>query len=122
MPAIDSAVLPCIVQIGFAGSRSLFAIDDEALESQFRGWARQGGGRYFSANSQEGLSESLQEALQIPFVAYDSAGTAVSEGVVGGEPVELEQGFYRVVVQSSPPKAFAKVEVSGEQNVTLEVN
>jgi len=99
-----------------------FAIDDDALEAQFEGWARQGGGRYFSAKSQEGLSDSLKGALQIPFTVYDAGGTVVGEGVVGGDPLELEQGFYRVVVQTSPPRTFDKVEVPGEQEVQLNLN
>ena len=99
-----------------------FAIDDDALESQFKSWADLGGGRYFSAKSQEGLSESLREALQIPYTIYDSAGATVGEGVVGGEPQELEQGFYRVVVQSSPPRTFEKVEVPGERHVELKLD
>ena len=99
-----------------------FAIDDAALEAQFKSWADLGGGRYFSANSQEGLGESLKEALQIPYAIYDSTGTLVTEGVVGGEPLELEQGFYRVVVQSSPPKIFEKVEVTGEKHVELKLD
>ena len=59
------------------------AIDDAALESQFKRWANLGGGRYFAANSQEGLSQSLQEALQVPDTVYDSAGATVGDGVVG---------------------------------------
>ena len=33
-----------------------------------------------------------------------------------------DKGFYRVVVQTSPPKTVSKVEVPGEKNVQLEVN
>jgi von Willebrand factor type A domain len=99
-----------------------FAIDDATLEAQFKSWAGLGGGRYFSANSQAGLSESLMEALQIPYAVYDSAGTLVAEGVVGGEPQDLEQGFYRVVVKSSPTKTFEKIEVSGEKHVEVRLN
>jgi hypothetical protein len=99
-----------------------FAIDDNNLEAQFEGWAELGGGRYFSADSQEGLSESLEQALQIPFTVYDIGGTVVDQGVVGGDPLELEQGFYRVVVKTSPPKTFPKVEIPGDQEIQLEVN
>lgn len=99
-----------------------FAIDDATLEAQFKSWADLGGGRYFSANSQEGLSEALKEALQIPFTVYDSAGSLVAEGVVGGEPQKLEQGFYHVVVQSTPPQTFEDVEVAGEKHVEVKLN
>jgi len=97
-----------------------FAIDDTELEAKFESWAKLGGGRYFSASSQEGLSDALQLALQVPYTVYDSGGTIAGEGVVGGEPVELEQGFYRVVVQTSPPRTFQKIEVTGEQEQLLE--
>jgi hypothetical protein len=96
-----------------------FAIEDDALEAQFESWSELGGGRYFSARSEEGLSEALEEALRVPYAVYDAGGTLVSEGVVGGDPLELEAGYYRVVVQSSPPKTFAEVEVPGEKKVVL---
>ncbi len=98
-----------------------FAIDDVDLASQFESWARLGGGRYFSASSEEGLSEALKGALQTPFAVYDTGGTLVGEGVVGGDSIELDQGFYRVVVQTSPPQTFSKVEVPGEREVQIEL-
>jgi len=98
-----------------------FAIDDTGLESQFKSWAELGGGRYFSAKNQEGLSESLKEALQIPYSVYDQSGSLVAAGVVGGEPLELEQGLYRVVVTTSPPQVFDPVDVPGEQEVSLQL-
>ncbi len=97
-----------------------FAIDDDALETQFESWAKQGGGRYFSANSQEGLSDALKLALQVPFTVYDTGGTVAGEGVVGGDPVELEQGFYRVVIETSPPQVFSEVEITGEKEKLIE--
>jgi Mg-chelatase subunit ChlD len=97
-----------------------FAIDDAELEVQFQSWAKLGGGRYFSASSQEGLSDALQLALQVPYSVYDSGGNISGEGVVGGESVELEQGFYRVVVHTSPPRTFQQVEITGEQERLIE--
>ena len=97
-----------------------FAIDDEALEAQFETWAKLGGGRYFSAKNQEGLSRSLGEALRAPFSVYDIGGTLVAEGVVGGDSIDLEQGTYRVVVQTSPQRTFDRVEIPGEKDVVLE--
>lgn len=98
-----------------------FAIDDDELESQFQSWAELGGGRYFSAKNQEGLSESLKEALQIPYSVYDQSGSLVAAGVVGGESLELGQGLYRVVVATSPPQIFDPVDVPGEQEVSLKL-
>jgi len=99
-----------------------FAIDDAALESQFQSWAELGGGRYFSAKNQQGLSQALEVALKIPYSVYDQSGSLVAEGEVGGDPLELEAGFYRVSVATSPPKIFDKVEIPGEEQVTLELS
>jgi Mg-chelatase subunit ChlD len=97
-----------------------FAIDDAGLEAQFQDWAKLGSGRYFSANSQEGLSDALLLALKIPYTIYDSSGAKTGEGVVGGEAVELEQGFYRVVVHTTPVQTFQDVEITGEQEQLIE--
>jgi Mg-chelatase subunit ChlD len=98
-----------------------FAIDDATLESQFQSWAELGGGRYFSAKNQQGLSQALEVALKIPYSVYDQNGSLVAEGEVGGAPLELEAGFYRVSVATSPAKIFDKVEIPGEEQVTLEL-
>jgi hypothetical protein len=99
-----------------------FAIGDKELESQFADWAKLGGGRYFSANNQQGLDAAIQEALQVPFTVFDQAGEPVATGLVDGEPIELEQGFYRVEVASGPPQQFEKVEVTGGDSVTLQLD
>jgi hypothetical protein len=96
-----------------------FAIDDPELEAQFAAWAELGGGRYFSVQDQEGLSGALATALQLPFTVHDQAGSIVAEGVVGGAPVELEQGLYRVEAATSPPQVFERVEIPGEKETTI---
>ena len=72
------------------GCLSFLDID---LEGQFRIWAKLGGGRYFSAHDQEGLSQSFAEALQIPYSVYDQTGSLIAEGLVDGDPLEIEAGF-----------------------------
>jgi len=98
-----------------------FAIDDVELAAQFKSWAELGGGRYFAANNQEGLSGALGEALKVSYTVYDQGGNEVATGQVGGEAVELAQGFYRVVVHALPQQTFDKVEVRAEAEVALEV-
>ena len=98
-----------------------FAIDDADLAAQFESWAALGGGRYFAANDQGGLSAALEEALRVPFTVYDQGGNEVAAGQVGAEPVELERGVYRVVVNTAPPRTFEEVEVHGEDEITLEL-
>jgi hypothetical protein len=98
-----------------------FAIGDEALARQFEAWARAGGGRYFDAADPEGLRDALAAALAIPFTVWNSAGEQVAEGVVGGEPVPLPAGFYRVQLGTGRGTSYEKVEVVGEKTRRLTV-
>ena len=88
-----------------------FAIDDVALAAQFEAWAQAGNGRYFAADDEEGLDDAILAALKVPFTVYDGGGNEVTIGQVGGEPVELEQGVYRVVVSTVPRTIFESVDV-----------
>lgn len=99
-----------------------FAIDDAALEAQFAEWAALGDGRYFSAQDETGLTEAVESALQIPYSVFDSGGTMVAEGLVGGEPLKLAQGVYRVAVKTGPQRIFEDVEVQGEDDVVLRLD
>jgi hypothetical protein len=96
-----------------------FAIDDVELAAQFEAWAELGGGRYFAANDPEDLSDALEVALRVLFTVYDQGGNEVAVGEVGGDPVELEQGVYRVVVNTAERRIFDAVEVQGESDVEL---
>lgn len=98
-----------------------FALNDEQLEGQFAAWAELGGGRYFTANDAAGLSDALADALRVPFVVYDRAGVEIAGGAVDGAKLELPSGIYRVLVQSSPPQVFERVEVHGGAAVGLQL-
>jgi len=74
-----------------------------------------------AANDQAGLSDALGEALQVSFTVYDQGGNEVATGQVGAAPVELEQGYYRVVVHSLPQQAFDKVEIQSGGERLLEL-
>ena len=96
-----------------------FAIDDAELKRQFEGWAEQGGGKYFDASDEDSLNQSVSHALRTPYIVYDQAGERVAEGVVGGEAIELDAGFYRVKVAGSSAKEFERIEVVGEKELIL---
>jgi len=98
-----------------------FAIDNEELSDQFESWAESGGGRYFSAEDQGGLSDALKSALRIPFTVYDQDGNEIATGEVDGEPLELERGRYRVLVRTSPPRTFDEVILQGDDLRSLQM-
>lgn len=116
-----AAVLEALAERGFETSLNIvgFAIDDAELTGRFRAWAELGGGRYLAADDAAGLSEAIEAALRLPFVVYDQGGNQVALGQVGGEPVTLDQGIYRVVVRSRPQRTFDRVEVSGGTGVSV---
>jgi hypothetical protein len=99
-----------------------FAINDEDLAAQFESWAEAGGGRYFAADNEGGLSTAIRDALKVPFTVYDQGGNEVAAGQVGGEAVILERGFYTVQIRTQPPQKFQDVEVLGEDQVVLKLD
>ena len=115
------AVIEALRDKGFNVSLNIvgFAIDDVELAAQFESWAELGGGRYLGASDQAGLSEAIEQALWTSYTVYDQGGNEIAIGEVGGEPVELERGNYRVIVNSVPKKTFDKVTLQGEDNVSL---
>ncbi|MDH3532485.1 MAG: VWA domain-containing protein, partial [Gammaproteobacteria bacterium] len=96
-----------------------FAIDDAELAAQFESWAELGGGRYLGASDAADLSVAIEQALRIAYTVYDRGGNEVATGVVGGEPLKIERGLYRVVVNSAPKQSFDGVTLQGEDTVTL---
>ena len=96
-----------------------FAIDDDALKSDFETWADLGGGRYFDAHSADELSDAVSEALRPKFQILDATGTVVADGTVNTEPIEIPPGRYTVKVLTSPLQTFEDVEIESEQILEL---
>ena len=98
-----------------------FALEDPALKADMESWAAAGGGVFFDAQDQESLLAGIAAALRAPFRVYDRDGALVARGVVGGAPVELPAGTYRVEVLAEPPATFEAVEVAPGEGVVVEV-
>jgi hypothetical protein len=118
-----AAVIAALQEKGFEVNLNIvgFAIDDNDLAAQFETWAQAGGGRYFAADDEGGLSEAIESALSIPFTVYDQNGNEVASGQVGGAAVELERGVYHVTVQGGAPQQFENVQISGDDEVILKL-
>jgi hypothetical protein len=96
-----------------------FAIDDAKLKDTFRDWAKAGHGQYFDAQSSQELSTALAVAVSppAPFKVVGPGGTVVATGVVGGDPVSVAPGIYRVEIEGAAPTQFEGV-VVGEGKTT----
>ncbi len=95
------------VQISIVG----FAIEDSELKATFEQWATLGGGSYFDASSAEELARSLRTVISGPFRVLDDTGAVVAKGVIGGAPVILPAGSYRVETIAANPRVIEAVVV-----------
>jgi len=99
------------------------AIADETLKRQFRKWATLGGGAYFDASNVKALREGVGKALHVPvpFTVLDANGKAVAQGVIGGKPVEVPAGRYRIRISAQPDRVAEVTVVSGK-TVTISLS
>jgi hypothetical protein len=97
------------------------ALDDEELKERMARWAAVGGGVFFDAQDQAGLSAGMAAALRAPFRVFDDGGEQVGQGIVGDAPVTVEPGTYRVEVLSEPPIVMEDLEVPPASGVQLTV-
>ncbi|KAA9134038.1 VWA domain-containing protein [Marinihelvus fidelis] len=119
-----AAVVESLREKGFNVTLNIvgFAIDEPELAAQFEAWATAGGGRYFGAADQAGLSGALAQALRVPFRVLDAGGNEVASGQVGGDAVELEPGIYRVIVATEPAQVFEDITVLGEDQQDIVID
>lgn len=118
------AAIRSLVEAGFDTTVNIvgFALDDEVLKARMASWAEAGGGVFFDAQDQTGLSAAIGAILRAPFRVYDEEGALVGEGVVGDTPVTLPMGTYRVEVLADPEViTFEDVRVGTGEAVRLEV-
>ena len=92
-----------------------FAIDDKALKEQFTHWASLTGGQYFDAASSKELGQSVNDALRTPYTVFNAHGEQVAKGTVGGKPVSLPEGVYRIKIDSDPVRIVERVGLTGGQ-------
>jgi hypothetical protein len=92
-----------------------FDIGDEAASTTLREIARVGNGSYFDAQDMAGLTDSLQEAVKLGYRVLNEAGDVIMIGLVGGAPVELPVGNYRVLLDSAGAAEVGAEVVPGGQ-------
>lgn len=98
-----------------------FAINDEDLKQQFSDWAELGGGEYLDAGEAGELEQAMRQALRIPFRVVDAAGDTVAAGFVGGEPVEVPPGGYRVIVERADGDVAEDIDLAPGDAHTIEL-
>lgn len=94
-----------------------FAIADPVLAQTFESWAQIGNGRYIDAGDAGELNRAVSEAVLPTFDVIDRGGAVVASGQVGGVPVSLPPGSYRVVVHTVPERQLEVVVEPGQPTV-----
>jgi hypothetical protein len=101
-----------------------FGVTDPAVQKDLSGFAQAGGGRFYSAQSGQALSDALLIAavVKFPYAVFDMAGTKVAEGEAGWPADELPPGEYKVVVKAGTKEIVApKVRVTLGQQTTVKI-
>lgn len=99
-----------------------FALVSKSLKRTFVALAEAGGGQFYDAADGESLAEVLSAAVRAAFVVKDADGQVVARGVVGGAPLSLAAGKYRVEVATAPPQEFDDVEVRDDEARVLSLS
>jgi hypothetical protein len=94
-----------------------FDIGGQSTE-RLREIARIGNGSYFDAGDAKALRSALLEAVQLSYQLLDEQGEFVVSGTVGGAPVSVPAGKYRLRLSAARP-IEADVVVSADGMLTL---
>ncbi|MFV9506969.1 MAG: VWA domain-containing protein [Oscillochloridaceae bacterium umkhey_bin13] len=97
-----------------------FDIGDEVLSGRLREIAEVGRGSYFDASDADALTSALEEAVQLSFTVIDEEGTVRGNGLVGGAPLRLPVGIYRIVLDSDDP-VETTVEIIADELTLLQL-
>jgi hypothetical protein len=118
------AAIASLLEGGFDVNLNIvgFALDDEELKARMAEWAEAGAGSYFDAGGAADLDAAVASALRAPFRVYLAGGDElVDSGTVGGQPLSVEPGTYRVEVLLDPVVIFEDVIVEGGTAVSVEL-
>jgi hypothetical protein len=94
---------------------------DRQTRRVIRKLADLGGGSYFDARDPDELQRAIAVAVSAPYEVRDEAGALVATGTVGGDPVDVPPGRYRIVVLTDPEAIFEAVVVASGQAVELQL-
>lgn len=78
-----------------------FDVDKES-HSQLKEIADAGSGQFHQASDANELVTALRTSLGARFEVRDATGKVVARGVTGAKQLQLNEGYYRVVIRSDP--------------------
>ena len=99
-----------------------FDIKEAAARAELESIAKSTEGTYLDAKDSQELLSSLEQALQIEYEILDEKGDVVSKGFVGGEPVRITEGPYklRLLVEPEPLEITVTVKPGQKSSFVLQ--
>jgi len=112
-PALKEAGLD--LQVNIVG----FDIKEVEARKQLEAIATSTGGIYLDAKDSKQLLDSLEQTLRVEFVVLDDQGQVKARGVVGGEPVQVQEGEYNLKLLLQPEPLEIRITVKAEATAKL---
>lgn len=96
-----------------------FAIKEIEARKQLEAIATSTGGIYLDAKDSEQLLDSLEQTLRVEFVILDDQEEIRARGVVGGEPVQVLEGEYKLKLLLQPEPLEIGISVKADTTARL---
>lgn len=97
-----------------------FTIDEQEARDKLRQIADKGKGLYFDAGNSAQLAEALRQTIVLSYQVFAPDGEQVTSGTVGGAPIQLKPGTYKLKINANPAiEKELKIENGGNVVVSL---
>ena len=99
-----NSIAPALKEAGLDLQVNIVGFDIKEIEArkQLEAIAASTGGIYLDAKDSEQLLDSLEQTLRVEFVILDDQEEIKARGVVGGEPVQVLEGEYKLKLLLQP--------------------
>jgi Mg-chelatase subunit ChlD len=116
-----NSIAPALKEAGLDLQVNIVGFDIKEIEArkQLEAIAASTGGIYLDAKDSEQLLDSLEQTLRIEFVILDDQEKIRARGVVGGEPVQVLEGDYKLKLLLQPEPIELSISVKAETTARL---
>jgi len=108
-----NSIAPALKEAGLDLQVNIVGFDIKEIEArkQLEAIATSTGGIYLDAKDSEQLLDSLEQTLRVEFIILDDQEEIKARGVVGGEPVQVVEGEYRLKLLLQPEPLEIRISV-----------
>ncbi len=116
-----NSIAPALKKLGIGLKVHIVGFDIKEAEAkqQLEAIAKSTGGVYLDAKDSQQLLSSLQQTLQIEYAILDEKGVIKTKGFVGGEPLRIMEGTYRLRLMLDPQPLEVSITVKPGQKSLL---